>query len=385
MSIDPTEIKSEQHDQIGRVLERDAQKIADAWFATALGHHPAADPARRAEAYDELPELLRELGRTLASCGTADAPQADTATEHGKQRWAIDWALDDLIRDYELLRLVVLEHLEAQLGGPLTTRQAMAVNVALDDAMISSALAYTRELEDQFQEIQSTLEEKVAEQTARLREAASELVRAEQHERPRIAAILHDHLQQVRVAAQMGTSLLRGDVTEERRIARVRHVDDLIREAIDASRTLAVELDPPVLHESGLAAALHWLAGRVRDKHGLEVSVIAEKQAEPESSEMRGLVYQAVQELLLNVVKHAAVTRAGIEKRRVGDAVEVVVSDAGAGFNPMALLAERPVSYGLPTIRQRLEALGGSLRIESAPGQGTEATLRLPGYWTTGR
>lgn len=234
--------------------------------------------------------------------------------------------------------------------------------------------------------LNETLEKRVAERTAeaeqraaQLRMLASELTDAEQRERRRLAEVLHDHLQQILVAAKMQVGMLAqrpGDAVMGEGLERV---DNLLKRSIDASRSLTVELSPPILYDAGLAAALHWLSRSMAENHNLRVTVIAQPEAEPESDNIRALLFQSVRELLFNVVKHARATTAEVSLIKCDSEVEVLVSDEGAGFDPALIThQEHGGGFGLFSIRERVELLGGSLKIETGSGTGTKVSVKVP-------
>ena len=140
---------------------------------------------------------------------------------------------------------------------------------------------------------------------------AAQLTQTEHRERRRLAQILHDHLQQLLYAARLDLETLRRrdsiDASAQETIDRV---DGLLGECIAESRSLTVQLCPPVLHEAGLAAAVEWLGRHMEQTCGLNVEIDVDPQAEPESEEIRILLFEAVRELLFNVVKHAETGRA---------------------------------------------------------------------------
>jgi len=239
--------------------------------------------------------------------------------------------------------------------------------------------------EETLQAVNTELERRVAERTNELRRRADQLARltseltlTEQKERSRLARMLHDHLQQLLVGARLRIEILpRKAGADLRREAE--EVGGLLDESIRASRDLTAELDPPVLTEEGLAAGLRWLAGWMKDKHGLDVTVQAEGDATL-AGDVRLLVFQSVREALFNVVKHAGTLQATVELRRNGpDQVRVVVSDGGSGFDPALLEAlDESSCYGLFSIRERLQTLGGRFEIESRRGGGTRVTMVTP-------
>ncbi len=242
--------------------------------------------------------------------------------------------------------------------------------------------------ERQLREWNQTLEQRVAERTAeaehravQLRALAAQLSQAEQRERKRIAQLLHDHLQQLLVGAMFDLGAVRSRLDGQPLGRDLDRVTSVLNEAVEASRSLAVELSPPILHDAGLAGGLAWLARWMQDKHGLPVEVRADGDIEPPDEDIRTVLFTAVQELLFNVVKHARARRAWIEATRPDPArVCIRVRDDGIGFEPRLARRQDRLSggFGLFSIRERLEHLGGSLEIDSSPGAGTCARLRVP-------
>jgi len=244
-----------------------------------------------------------------------------------------------------------------------------------------------RQRAEQLKSLNDTLEERVIARTAeamqrteQLRALTSELTQAEHRERRRLAKMLHDHLQQLLVGAKFNVGALRGRVRTKMQQQTVQQLSEILDEAIKAARSLTAELSPPVLHEKGLAAGLEWLARQMREKHGLAVDVEADADAEPKTEQVRLFLFDAMRELLFNVLKHARVDRARTTMRRLsGGLMAVTVSDEGAGFDVAAIEAAATAGgFGLFSIRERLRYLGGRMEVQSAPGHGSRFTLVAP-------
>lgn len=201
-----------------------------------------------------------------------------------------------------------------------------------------------------------------------------------EHERQRFAKRLHDHIQQLLVAGKMQISMAQRHVSDEPTQGKLKTAQELLEEAIRASRDLAVELVPPVLSESGLRAALHWLADWMQEKHELAVQIEAAPDLVVEDQEISLLVFDVIRELLLNVVKHADVDSATLEVLRIDGDLQVMVSDCGKGFDLEEQTTEGgPVAgFGLSALRSRVRSLHGSLALKSARGKGTKVTVRVP-------
>lgn len=243
------------------------------------------------------------------------------------------------------------------------------------------------EAEAALVELKESLERRVAERTAeaeqraaQLRGLALELTQAERRERTRLAKLLHDHLQQLLVAAHMRSGVVARRQQDPALRRTANETTELLGEAITASRTLTAELSPLVLQDRGLLAGLEWLARWMHERHGLTVAVDLAGAAEPAEEAVRLTLFEATRELLLNVVKHAGVASARVTAARRGDdALTIRVQDEGAGFDVTRLVPGGGAGgFGLFGMRERLAWLGGAVTVESHPGGGTRVTLTAP-------
>jgi signal transduction histidine kinase len=152
---------------------------------------------------------------------------------------------------------------------------------------------------------------------------------------------------------------------------------ELIDVEIDNLSALIAELRPPALDQIGLVAALHGLADRKGREGGLAIDVLVRLGGEDGGrlpGDLESTLYRIVQEALSNVGKHAGASRAEVLVERDGDRIEVAVRDDGGGFDPPAAGG----GFGLTGMRERVELVGGELRIESEPGRGTAVLARIP-------
>jgi len=245
-----------------------------------------------------------------------------------------------------------------------------------------------KRVEKQLKEFNEHLERVVAERTTeinrratQLQALAGQLIDVEQRERQRIAMILHDHLQQLLTANKFHVGILRKQLPQDAHGKTLKKIEVLLDESLNASRNLTVELSPPILQHGSMTEVLAWLAKWFSTKHGLSVEVQADTEGQPLPPEVRLLIFQVVREVLFNVVKHAKTDRARVELGRTSNGeVQAVVSDAGAGFDQAQSHSNYSAGSGLGlfSIRERLDWLGGTFRIESVPGQGTRATVTAP-------
>jgi PAS domain S-box-containing protein len=232
--------------------------------------------------------------------------------------------------------------------------------------------------EEELRRAKDELEQRVRARTEQLRALAGELTLTEQRERKRLAKILHDHIQQLLVAAKFGVAVLSRDERDTVKQA-AREIGALIDESIAASRSLTAELSPPVLHEGGLNAGLEWLARRMTEKQHLHIDLDMDT-IEPLTEATNILLFESVRELLLNAVKHSQTQFARVRLRFAGGLLQLVVSDEGIGFDPKTLppAGESGGGFGLFSITERLQLIGGRVEIDSSPGKGSRFVLTVP-------
>ena len=221
-------------------------------------------------------------------------------------------------------------------------------------------------------------EHAIREYQQRLQAMAFDAARTEERERRRIAVDLHDRIGQSLALAQIKLTSVRDALTGAPRAA----VDEAVRllEQSDAdTRTLTFELSPPVLYDLGLKAALAWLAEDVEKRHGIHIDVVDDDAPKPLDETSRALVFRAVRELVMNVTKHAKTAAARISLRRVNDHVDIAVEDSGVGFDTAAKsVSSATGGFGLISVREQIERLGGTMAIDSAPKHGTRINVCVP-------
>lgn len=270
-----------------------------------------------------------------------------------------------------------IEHWE-----PLRDEQGeiVAVNV------VAQEITRRKRAEETLAQLNATLEHQVAERTAlaerraaRLRALAAELSEAEHRERTRLAKLLHDELQQLLLAVKMRLPAVAKRQGEEQQHG-IQELDGLLTDCLNTSRNLTQELSPPVLQRGTLGEALEWLGGWFWEKHEFDVAIDAAEDLPSVPEHYRVFLFHAARELLFNVVKHAGVREARLEAKWCDGRLEMLVEDEGEGFDPQAVWEglERPESFGLFHIQERVQALDGRLEIESVPGDGARTRLLLP-------
>ncbi|MBU0481750.1 MAG: PAS domain S-box protein [Proteobacteria bacterium] len=221
-------------------------------------------------------------------------------------------------------------------------------------------------------------EEKLLLYQQQLKALASELSLAEDRERRILAAELHDQIGQTLSLVKMKLHNLRGHLADEEIRQEFDETRSFLDQAIRDTRSLTLELSPPILYELGLEAALEWLAEGFRKKTGISCQVRAECGTNL-NDDINGVLFRSVREILFNVYKHAEARLVKVSTSPKRGCFQVRVKDNGIGFDIAAV--EKRVTghaYGLFSIRERLSHLGGKMQVDSKLGKGTTVTLEVP-------
>ena len=301
----------------------------------------AADPDlwRKRLHAEDLPRVMEQLSRTGGS-GRFDAEYRMT-TRDDRTIWVEDHAVN-----------------VALAPGQPQVRQGIIVDITMRKQLEEQLMAYQRNL----------------------RSLAAEMMLVEERERKRLGQDLHDGPGQNLAVAKMKLTELDSQARDTGLAAGIQEVRERIDAALRATKTLTFELSPPVLHELGLSAGLHWLGEQMQAEHGLRVVADDDGRCTRFDERVTVVLYRALRELLLNVVKHAESDEVTVTLRREDRTIRLVVQDQGRGFDvghgPQAILSHPGRGgFGLFSIRERLAHLGGSLDVQSEPGSGTTVTL----------
>jgi signal transduction histidine kinase len=154
----------------------------------------------------------------------------------------------------------------------------------------------------------------------------------------------------------------------------------LLEETVQDTRSLTFELSPPVLYELGFESAVEWLIEQFQEQYKILIDLINDSQFKPLVDDIRILLFKAVRELLINIVKHAKARNTKVFLKKEGDNIRIEVEDDGVGFDTSGFRSKvsKTGGFGLFNVRERLEYLGGHLEVESKPGHGTRITLIAP-------
>ena len=212
-----------------------------------------------------------------------------------------------------------------------------------------------------------------------LRALASQVIRAQEQERQRVARELHDDTAQVLFAQLLRLTTLRASPNPEVSQTSA-DLEQMTVEALESVRRLALELRPPALDDLGLEAALEGLAQRYADQLDIPVDYQARGPRLRLSEEIELVLYRVAQESLTNIVKHAGADKVWIDLDRGVHDLSLSIRDNGVGFDPED--TETPgrarAGLGLFGMRERAALAGGTLRIWQRPGGGTEVFTFIP-------
>lgn len=256
------------------------------------------------------------------------------------------------------------------------------VNFHTFETVIQAAIE-SRRKQDQVRDLLLELRsvnQHLTSRSEQLQKFAMQLTRAEHQERRRIAGDIHDYLAQLLVVCRLKLNQACQYAQRGELASLVEEIDQRLEELLSYTRTLVADLSPQVLFQAGLPEALKWL-GRQMEMHGLKVESHIEGTSVGFSEESALLIYQTVRELLFNVIKHAGVGTASLFlKADEHHRVIIMVADEGKGFaiSDLEETTGEFFKFGLFSIRERIEALQGQLKIQSRPGAGTKVTLILP-------
>ncbi|HST26289.1 MAG TPA: GAF domain-containing sensor histidine kinase [Gaiellaceae bacterium] len=259
------------------------------------------------------------------------------------------------------------------LGVPIVSRGEVIGAFYLTEKKGERGAVFT----DEDEELIGTLaaHAAIAIENARLNERSRELSTIE--ERKRLARELHDSVTQtlfsIGLTAEAASELVEADPDKAR--AQLGRLQELTRAAMQEMRSLIFELRPAELEAEGLAAALRKHVEVLTRLHPQEIDLRADGERRLPPDVERGLL-RIAQEALGNALRHSGAAHVAIELAARDGRVSLSVADDGSGFDPEEA-ATRSRRLGLTSMRERAEALGGSLSIRSVPGTGTTVTVEV--------
>jgi signal transduction histidine kinase len=200
------------------------------------------------------------------------------------------------------------------------------------------------------------------------------LFSAQEDERQRIAADLHDGIGQQLSAIKFGLEGIVRRIEDRLSPDERGHFENIASqggETIEEARRIAMDLRPPILDDFGVTYAVHWLCGELHRAYS-EISVIKDVRADEDAipTEIKVDLFRILQEACNNACKHSHADRLCVRLYTDAEGIRLQVLDNGVGFDPR-VARHASTGFGLRSMRERAISTGGGLKIRSHPGQGT--------------
>jgi signal transduction histidine kinase len=404
MGVTPDLIRSENFTEVGEVLRRDVRVLIEKWSVQAVASQPQARRLHHDALHNDLPRFLDELGRSLAETDAGKLRKhCWPASLHGEQRWESGWSLGEVVRDYQILRLVLIEHLEEALERPLSEHESMAIGLCLDDAIAASVDSYVASREEYLR----SLEQKRAEQDRRIQEELKRreeiLEQADRNKNEFLATLSHELRNPLAPLRNVVSVLEVHKVTDPvllqvREIIsrQVHHMVRLVDDLMDVSRIAQGKLE---LRKERVDLCL------VATQAGQAVEAVLADRSQQFHREVDGQplwvegdparLTQVLANLLTNAAKYTDPGgQVWLKVIRDGDRATVRVRDNGIGIDAETLphifelfaQAERSrersqggLGIGLALVQRLVELHQGTITAHSAGlNQGSEFVVRLP-------
>lgn len=314
---------------------------------------------------------LRIWGEKMISSGAERwVRSAGYRPDSGQRVAPADWPSVRALRDGQIT-LNELIDIDA-FDGRRKTIQASAAPIRNAERQIVGAVIVIDEVTERVR-----AERAVHESATRLQHLSRRLLAVQEEERRHLSRELHDEFGQLLASITLHLHAAKGAAGPSAQ-ASLDETIALLQRAGAQVRTLALELRPTMLETGGLESALKWLAQQHQQRTGIVTEVVG--HVTDVSGDLAIACFRVVQEALTNVVRHARAQHVWIELNQHEGSLELVVRDDGVGFDVTRTI-ERAASggnLGLLGMRERVEILGGRLKIESRVGEGTRICIALP-------
>ena len=261
---------------------------------------------------------------------------------------------------------------------PLAGLETMATHVQHGDfdARVPDSRIADRDL-TRIGETLNHLVDRLTGDRARMRELATQVVKAQDEERARVARELHDSTAQTLAAVLLQIRVLTTTVKDPAMEEKLETIRDTVADALEDVRTMAHTMYPRILDDLGLGAAVEWLATRSQDASGVDVQVQRDENGTSVPATVASVLYRVAQESLNHALTHSGANHVAIRLRVSDREARLEVRDDGRGFDP-ARVDRRRAGMGLFAMRERAALVDGSFEIDSAPGRGTRVLATVP-------
>lgn len=338
-------------------------------------------PDRDPEEQLLLSAMLQQLQEQETSCAVVLGWRSDLRQQRAYQfigQQLIPWRsrifeLTAQVSSFDEHKLALENLGVAERFQALESRLVWLVSLALIAGILMSLVCgwYILRLERQARQRYQAL----ARSRLDLESLSARLVEAQEEERRSISRELHDEVGQSLGAllveiGQLGKLIPPDDRVTQAQIAQIKSVAET---AVKSIRDIALLLRPPMLDDLGLVPALEWQAREISRRSDMEADVQSQNVSENLGDETKVTIYRLVQEALNNAATHAGAKNAKVTIAQSSEQITVEIIDDGHGFDP-----ERQRGMGILGMEERVRRLGGTLKIESAPGKGAKVKAELP-------
>lgn len=213
-----------------------------------------------------------------------------------------------------------------------------------------------------------------------LQALTARLAEAEEAERRRLARALHDQIGQQLTALGINLNVMKARLDPGKHPEFIARLDDsleLLKETTERVRRIIAGLRPPMLDDYGLLPTLRWCGEQLKARADINVVVEGEEPQPRLGSPIEDALVRITQEALTNVAKHADASRVTIALSEEEDTVRLEVVDNGVGVDAEKTDPQQRGGWGIISMRERAEAIGGQCRVVSKPGGGTRVTVEV--------
>jgi signal transduction histidine kinase len=214
-----------------------------------------------------------------------------------------------------------------------------------------------------------------------LRYLSRQILSTQEEERKRISRELHDQIAASLTGINLELNALRNEASGNNRILKrkIARTQQMVQRSVEMIHAFARDLRPTALDDLGLIPALHSFAKGFFEQSGIRVRLKVFAAVEELENSKRTILYRVTQEALTNVLKHAKASKVEVSIAKRDEAVSLSIQDDGKSFEVERLLySAKNKRLGLLGMRERVEMVGGSFRVQSAPGEGTTIHASIP-------
>lgn len=233
----------------------------------------------------------------------------------------------------------------------------------------------------QAEQAQAQLLEEIRHSNEQLRDLAFRLQEVQEQERQELATVLHDRVGQNLTGLNLNLKILQNQMQNGHGDEVMKRLNDsliMVEETTHKIRDVMADLNPPVLEQYGLLAAIKWYCGDFSNRTGITTHVSGDKDEQRLDPSVERILFRLVQEALMNTAKHAQAKRVSISVVANKEAISVSIKDNGMGFDVEALkVPTKEPHWGLLSMQRKAASIGATLAIDSLPGMGTKVCIKV--------